>query len=258
MEKRLFPSCKKKIEDNTNENSNCNLTTLTKNKAEISCNKTIIISVLIIITLLAYAKYYSEYNKPYSLDTPSGTQSAFVSGSAADDSVEKIHAETLKDMEGKEFTSRDVVQKLNSFLREEGADALSINDIVLEAGNAEDIYSEIKDNFSISIVSPKGRSTVTSVSVLAQSDKESYETFRTFCLGLMSIFTSTMRPEIRQRVLFNMMGYEDSGDITLYEGNTYIIAETKYIFAYSKQNGLSMFIEQMPKLEIYSGDLPIR
>lgn len=239
------PSCKKKVSSSAKECPNCGLMIPTENHAKTFRTRTISIAIAIIIvaTLAVYALFrVRENDKPL---TP--------------DSSEIVHAETLKDMDGEEFTPNDIVAKFNSFMREAEADSLSIVELVLEPGKSENIYRDTKNNDSISIfmTTSKERTTVTSVSVLAQSKNEEPTEFITYCFALMSIFTPTMQTDVRRRVLFSMMGYTESGDVPLSEENTYIIIKTKYIFTYSKQKGLSMLIEQMPKLELYSGDRPV-
>ena len=222
------------------------------------------VAAIITIALIIYV-YFQEQAKPLTNDNSpdrihseaskdiDGAESAQVD--ITDYSPERVQAETLKNnIDGTEFSSADVMARFNSFLKDEG-ESLSITEFVLESGDAEDIYRSINDNISISIVSPKGRATVTNVSVLAESGNE--KEFITYCMGLLSVFTPTMKPDIRQKVVFAMMEYTENGDTPLRDENTYIIVETKYTFTYSKQNGLNMLVEQMPALEeARPGELP--
>ena len=270
MKKRTCPSCKKKIADNVKKCPKCGSTIPPKTNASVfSAKAAIILAVIIIAVIAVYMQnqtsehemreLHNEETGLVSMDSLSGD---ILSADALseDDPVEIIQAETLKDINGAEYTSSDVVLEFNSFMKNENADSLSINDLVLESANEEDIYREIKDNISIFIVTPKDRSAVTSVFVRAESsgNNDKPTEFITYCFALMNTFNPTMNAHVRQDVLFRMMGYSVSEDVPLIEENTYIIAETKYTFKHSQQNGLSMLIEQMPKLEVYSGDIPIR
>jgi hypothetical protein len=166
---------------------------------------------------------------------------------------------TLRDLYGEEFTSDDIIAKFNAFMRDAGADSLSIKELVLEPGETEDTYRDVKNNEDISIfmTARKGSPAVTSISVLARSGDDKPTAFITYCLALMNIFTPTMSANIQQRTLYNMMGYEEGADKPLADENTYIIMQTKYIFTCSRQKGLSMLIEQMPEVEeVSEGELP--
>lgn len=240
MDKQFCPSCKKKISGNKMKCSNCGLVIPLKTRTRITRTKAIgMAAVAIIFIILVIYVYLPEYVKPYTSNEP----------------PEIINAETLKDISGAEFTSSDVVAKFNTFLKDEGAGALSISHLVLKSGETEDIYREIKDDISISIVTPKGHDAVTSVYVSAQRSNE--KEFMTYCYGLLSIFTPTMKPDVRQRVLYAMMEYNENVDMPLRDENTYIIVETKYTFTYSQQKEMRMLVEQMPALEeAHPGSIP--
>jgi hypothetical protein len=240
MEMYSCPSCKKKILGNTKKCPDCGFLISAKTSFKTKDAKAISLTVALIIILAAGFVLFSVSlsDKPIEENQPLSFQ-----------------AETIKNIDGAEFTPGDILDKFNSFMKETGADSLIIEELILESGESENIYRDIKNNESISISMATSRTSaaVTSVSVLAKRPAE----FIKYCFSLMSIFTPTMKADIRQKVLFSMMEYEESADIPLREENTYIIVDTKYTFAYSEQKGLSMLIEQMPKLELYSGDLPV-
>ena len=239
MEKYSCPSCKKKIVGNEKKCPNCGLNISAKTGFRMSNVKAISLAVALIIIAAGFVLFrISESHKP-------------ITGNPS----ESIQAETLKDINGAEFTPGDIVEKFNSFMKGTGEDSFIIEELVPESGESENIYRDIKNNESISLsmVTPKTSEAVTLVSVSAQRPEE----FIKYCFGLMSIFTPTMNADVRQRVLFRMMEYEESADIPLRESNTYIIVETKYTFTYSEEKGLNMLIEQMPKLELHSGDNPV-
>ena|GEM_PF-5745853 len=237
MKKYSCPSCKKKIVGNTKKCPICGFGISAKTNLRLFNTKAISIAALIILAA-GFALFHASEDKPL-IGNPS----------------ENIQAETLKDINGAEFTPADIVDKFNSFMKDTGYDSLIIEELVLESGESENIYRDIKNNESIgiSMVTPQTSAAVTSVSVSAQSPAE----FIKYCFGLMNIFSPTMNADIRQRVLFRMMEYEESVDIPMSEENTYIIVETKYTFTHSEEKGLGMLIEQMPKLELHSGDAPV-
>jgi len=164
--------------------------------------------------------------------------------------------ETLKDAYGTEFTPDEIVVRFNTFMKEAGAEPLSISELVPESEKTENIYREVKDDISISIYTSKESPKVTFIHVLSKSSNEKPTAFLTYCSALMDIFTPVMKSDVRQKVLYSMTGYNENEDTPLHEENTYIILHTKYTYTYSEQKGLSMWIEQMPPLEEYSGDLP--
>jgi hypothetical protein len=164
---------------------------------------------------------------------------------------------TLKDSYAVEFTTDDILVKFNSFVQNAGADSLMIEELILESGAAEDTYRDISNNedISISITTRKEGKAATSVSISARGDKGPAD-FITCCFAFMDIFTPVMNANVRQKVLFEMIGYEAGANKPLTDKNTYIIGETKYIFTNDEQKRLNMFIQQMPELEIYKGVPP--
>lgn len=172
-------------------------------------------------------------------------------------SKEVIQAVTLKNMDGEEYFLDDIILKFNSFMQDEGADSLKIVELTPVFGETDDIYREIKDDISISMLTPKGSAAVIAVYISAQNNGKP-TTFITCSLALISIFNPTMKADIRQKVLFDMMGYEESGSSSLNERHIYTIDDTKYTFEHSKKRGLSMLIEQNPKLKLDSEDLSVQ
>lgn len=239
------PSCKHKISSKAKKCPHCGFTISAKNHINQARIKVVGI-VAVVIIIIAFSILYI-YNKKQDL-----SDSAAV--------INETEAVTLKDANGLEFTPNEIVDRLNSFLHETNADLLSIGELNLESEKTEDRYRSIKENKNIGIfiATPKGKTSATSVAVTSMPDDNGRPTaFITYCLGLMNIFTPTMKADIRQKVLFDMMGYSESDIPRFCDENTYIIVDTKYTFTYSKQRGLSMCIEQMPELELHSGDIPI-
>ncbi|MCL1875871.1 MAG: hypothetical protein FWF87_06395 [Synergistaceae bacterium] len=267
MKKQLCPSCKKKLSGKAKKCSKCGFVIPIKNSARITGAKILGIAAIaiIVIALVIFTRFQERAKSPVTDDSPEiiqtepsmdiGEKDSARAG-IAEESPESVQVETLKNnTDGTEFSSTDIVVKFNSFLKDEGARLLSIDELVLESGESEDVYRGINDNIGVSIVSPKGRSAVTSVSVSAERGNE--KEFITYSMGLLSVFTPTMKPDVRQRVVFAMMEYTEDGDTPLRDENTYIIVETKYTFTYTEQSGLRMLVEQMPALEeSRPGDLP--
>ena len=204
---------------------------------------------LAIVVLLAFFGILSRDTPPAGLDSTNDD----VQETAPQASIPQ--ATTLR-LNGEEFTPDFIMTGFNSFMRDVKADSLCIEELVPEFGARADVYRDIKndENISISITTRQGGSAVTSVSVRARKGGEKPTAFMTYCSALMNIFNPTMNDAVRQRVLYNMMGYEEGADKPLADENTYIIAETKYTFTCSEQKELSMLIEQMPDLEEASGD----
>ena len=168
----------------------------------------------------------------------------------------QIQTVTLKNKDGLEFTPDAIILKLNSFLQSEGADSLCITELIPEPVDSADIYRGISDDVSIIITTHKGSTAVNSVSVSAQFN-ENPTAFMKYNVGLISIFNPTMKANIREEVILDMMGYADGKTLTLRDKHTYTIDDIRYVFTFSKQSGLKMLIEQIPKPELDSGDLPV-
>lgn len=167
---------------------------------------------------------------------------------------ESIYTETLKDLNGLELTTDEIMQRFNSFMSER-ENPFPIKEISFDRTKYEknDVYVSQNKNIQLAMFTPKGRKAVSAVSII--SDTKNPSGFINYSLGFMSVFTPAMSPEIRQKVLLDMMGCTESGDISLIDENTYIIGETKYTFTHAEINKFGMLIEQMPKLELYSGDI---
>ena len=238
------PSCKKEISGSESKCPNCGAIIPEGVYAKSFGTKAIYIVVAVIVAALAvYALFQiSEKEKPPTLKTQ-----------------EAVKVETLKNANGREFSPNNIVEKFNLFMKDAKAVSLDIEYFVLESRESEDIYHDSKNNdsLSLSVTTLKERRAVTSVLVKAQRGAGKPTEFMTYCSALMSIFTPVMKADVRQKVLYNMMGYLESEDMLMADENTYIIASTKYSFTNSGQKGLSLLIEQMPKLEMYSGDTPV-
>ena len=198
----------------------------------------------IIITLVAFVIFQIPgHNKPITGQSQAeGTETP----------TEETQAYTLKDMYGVELTADDIMNKFNLFMQNEGAGEFIIEKLVLSSGETEDIYSDIKNNDDISIYmgTPKGQSTVTSVTVSARGGKKKPTDFITYCFALMNVFYEEWKPEVRESVLFRMIGYSENEDTPLNDKKTFIIGRnTKYIYTYSESKGLIMRIIQMPPPE---------
>ena len=166
--------------------------------------------------------------------------------------AEETQLYALKNMYGAELTVDDIMNKFNSFMQDEGAGEFIIDKLVLSSGEKEDIYSDIKNNddIGISMTTPKGRSAATSVAVSARGGKKKPTEFITYCFALMSVFYEEWKPEIRESILFRMIGYSENEDTPLNNEKTFIIGKnTKYIYTYSESRGLNMRIIQMPPPE---------
>lgn len=261
MKMRFCPSCKKKVSTSAKKCPNCGLMISTESHARMSriVKAASIAAIIVILAICVVLFRVLEHDRPLTahnssekIETESQTETIKDTHSSG-----IIRTVTLKDIHGTEFTPDYIMDRFNSFMMDEGDESLSINELVHEPGEMEDIYHDIKnnDNISISIFTPKNDAAATSVSVSARSGNP--EAFIKYCFALMSIFNPTMKADVRQHVLYKMIGYTESGDTPLNDKNTYIIVRTKYIFTNSESNGLNMLIEQMPPpLEVDSGKQP--
>ncbi len=182
METSVCPSCKKKISNNAKKCPTCGFTF--RRQPSVSRTGVMAVAVIIIIAVTAYVLS----------DTPERELPP-----AAQNLPEEMLAETLKDIHGTEFSLDDIVAKFNSFMRDEGFDSYCIGKLVPELGDGEDVYRDIKkeDDIGISMVTPKGRSTVTSVFVSAQRGSRKPVAFMTYCFGLMNVNATLKRAMLR-------------------------------------------------------------
>ena len=226
------PSCKSKISGKAEKCPECGSIIRAKKHTFSLSPKTAGIVAAVIIAVAGYVllQIY-EHNKPL-----------------VEQGVTEAMTNTLKDMDGAEYTTIGIVHKFNSYLQDVGAGELSIQELVFSSGETEDTYRDIKNNndISISMTTPKGLNTVTYVSFWARTGNE--KAFFTYCSALMSIFNPTMNPDTREYVLPQVTGYSKNGETPLREDSTFIIVRTKYIFTYSESKGLNMRIQQMPPL----------
>ena len=259
METQICPFCKCSMSGNAKKCPGCGRKIPVKTSVKMSRTKTlsVVAAMLIIIAAALYAtNRISGDNSP--LPVPDNPLPAHNSPLPVHNASEAIPPKlSLKDSFEAEFTPDDIMVKINSFMQNTEADSLIIKELILEPGTEEDTYRVINnnENVSISIAARKEDKAVTSVSISVRSDNGP-ESFITCCFALMDIFTPVMKADIRQNVVFAMMGYEEGADKPLADKNTYIILETKYIYTNDEQKGLSLSIEQMPELEIYEGTTP--
>ena len=249
MKKQICPSCKNKLPGNVKKCPGCGFTLPTSTNARVSRAKSISLVVVAIIIITAAGIYAT--NRCSVPDSPLSEQSL---------PEEVQEKNTLKDLLTKaELTPEDIMTRFNSFVQNADGGSYSIEELVLESGaSEEDTYRDIKNNedISITITARKEGNAATSILVLTGSDDKPTD-FMTYCLALISIFTPTMDPDIRQKSFYKMVGYEEGEEKLMVDNNTYIIGETKFVFTNSGQEGLSMWIEQMPELEIFEGTPPI-
>ena len=250
MKTQICPSCKSKLPGKAKNCPSCGLALPTSTNAGLSRKKSISIAAAAIIIIIVAAAAM------YAINLYSGPDNPLSEHNTPEEVQEK---NTLKDLLSREkLTPDDIMTRFNTFVQNANADSLSIEELVLESGTTEDIYHDIKNNedISISITARKEDKAATSILVLAGSD-DNPTTFITYCLALRSIFTPTMDPDIRQKNFYRLVGYDESENKFLVDKKTYVTGETKFIFTNSGQEGLSMWIEQMPECEVVEGALPI-
>ena len=244
MRRSICPSCKSRIPDSAKRCNNCGYIIPAKTNVPDTRNKSAIIFASIVIVVAVYLLLLIlDHYKLFTIQS--------ITEEKKETLTQEALVNTLRDMEGAELTTDDVMLRFNSFMQDEGAGEYSIKELVLSSGETEDIYSDIKNNedISISMVTPKGLNTITSIFVSARSGNEKPTAFITYCYGLMNIFNPTMKPDVRENVLSQMIGYSENGDIPLHDEKAYIIMKTKYIISHSESKGLNIRVIQMPPLE---------
>ena len=260
------PSCKSKISNKARKCPKCGFFIHSKKYSFNLRSKTAGIVAAVIIAVAGYVLYQIyEQNKPLIEQSitveKTGTHTEIINTKTSNDadgseqnkpfseqSVMEVITNTLKDTDGAEYNTNDIILKFNSFMQDEGAGELRIRELVFSSGEAEDTYHDIKNNedISISMTTLKGLNTVTHVDFAARTGNE--KAFFTYCSALMSIFNPTMNADTRDYVLPQVTGYSKTGETPLREDSTFIIVRTKYIFTYSENKGLNMRIQQMPPL----------
>ncbi|MCL1875456.1 MAG: hypothetical protein FWF87_04255 [Synergistaceae bacterium] len=245
METHICPFCKGSITGIAKKCSGCGRKLPVKTGARMSRKKAISIAAVALMIIAAALYAANRISAP---DNPLSERNA------SEETREKV---TLKDYFAVEFTPDDILLKFNTFMQNASADSLLIKELVLESGTKEDTYHNINnnENISFSITARKESKIVTSVSISARGDKGTTD-FMAYCFAMMDIFTPVMKANVRQKVIYEMVGYEEGANKLLADKNTYIIGETKYIYNNDEQKGLSLHIEQMPELEIYRGAPP--